>query len=416
MAAPKYTIILDDDERGKRSGYFGELLSGRISSSKDRDFICVDLKAGQQVVFELQGLSKAYFQEISLKSQADSIPVPFFVKSHLKEKSLVFTASQDGKYELEIRGAATGWSSWYDLKIQDIGCYNIDNAINVPHEFWSIQNKSRLELNEYRFFLDSLAETSHYSFGKLLVASEIGWGAVDAYDFKIKSGVSTFSTKELSGVDFEVDFELAVNKAINFWNHLIIGKTSANHNSKSLDELLINFTQVAEPKAGHESAYAYASAGGRVMADGLASQALISINMQNITEAIKKSTQPGQDKFDTGSLTNILIHEVAHALGFSSSILERHNLLKKDAEGKFTHEYVGYNAVKIYNQLSKNSVDSILMDDSNAHWREDLSYFSNELMSPKANRNDIDSMFVSPVTLGVLSDLGYIIDYSALGM
>ena len=113
-----------------------------------------------------------------------------------------------------------------------------------------------------------------------------------------------------------------------------------------------------------------------------------------------------------GILTSVIIHEIAHVLGFGSNYLW-------DA-GKFyaplSGQYTGANALNEYRSLSGNGSATYVPVETgggsgtaNAHWRETV--FGRELMTGWSSSSL--PMPLSRLTIGAMEDLGYTVNYSA---
>ena len=139
-----------------------------------------------------------------------------------------------------------------------------------------------------------------------------------------------------------------------------------------------------------------ASAGGNAVSDGLigSSQATGSITIDEADLDSMKSN---------GSAYSVYLHEMMHAVGFSSS-------------GFGGATYTGTNAVAQYNEIMGTSVDSLALENdggdgtAGSHWEEDD--FDNELMTGYSE-GGIQPEPLSKVSIGVLEDSGYTVDYDA---
>ena len=106
-----------------------------------------------------------------------------------------------------------------------------------------------------------------------------------------------------------------------------------------------------------------------------------------------------------GNLDNVLLHELIHALTSPRQLWSAYGLV---SGGNF----VGANAVTEYQVLTQSNVSSVPLESSGgegtagAHW--DLGTFGNELMVGWAGPD----MRLSRVTIGMLEDMGYEVDYS----
>lgn len=126
-----------------------------------------------------------------------------------------------------------------------------------------------------------------------------------------------------------------------------------------------------------------------------------------------------QSMLDSGILIEVLTHEIGHILGFSSYILARKGLIvnpSSDSEVLDTI-FTGSNALTKFNSIGGDQYTlggKVPLENQygtgsvNGHWRE--SVFGTELMSSSiaAAGNPL-----SVATIGLLEDLGYVVDYSA---
>jgi len=128
-------------------------------------------------------------------------------------------------------------------------------------------------------------------------------------------------------------------------------------------------------------------------------------------------TSIGMMQFDTadlemmeakGTLGDVILHEMGHIFGFPAFI-DRFGLAED-------YEYKGVNALRAYRELTGNStLEYIPLADGStqirpgSHWKE--SVFNEELMTGFAE--SMPPMPISIVTIGMLEDLGYSVNYSA---
>lgn len=113
-----------------------------------------------------------------------------------------------------------------------------------------------------------------------------------------------------------------------------------------------------------------------------------------------------------GQLDEVVLHEMAHALGFGT-VWEELDLLI-GASG-WNPRYVGEQAVEEYNNTFGLNVNSIPVEDGggagtrNSHWEE--SVFDNELMTGFLNRGEDNP--ISSITVAAMGDLGYDVNLGA---
>lgn len=112
-----------------------------------------------------------------------------------------------------------------------------------------------------------------------------------------------------------------------------------------------------------------------------------------------------------GSLFNVILHEMGHVIGIGT-LWENHNFL----EGKGTSNplFVGPNAMREYGVLLGKGPTKVPAANTggpgtaDSHWREKT--FGNELMSGYADKGLLP---LSRLTIAMLEDLGYEVDYDA---
>lgn len=115
---------------------------------------------------------------------------------------------------------------------------------------------------------------------------------------------------------------------------------------------------------------------------------------------------------DNGILTTVIMHEIAHVLGFGSDYLW-------DYRGFYAHhsgQYTGANALNEYRSMSGNPSAAYVPVETgggggteDAHWSEDV--FGRELMTGWSSSSL--PMPLSRLTIGAMEDLGYTVNYSA---
>jgi Ca2+-binding RTX toxin-like protein len=109
-----------------------------------------------------------------------------------------------------------------------------------------------------------------------------------------------------------------------------------------------------------------------------------------------------------GALTDVALHEFAHALGFGTVWTDQRLIA---GEGTTNPRFVGRQATAEYNRAFRNSEPNVPVENvggagsANSHWRESL--FGNELMSSVLNTG---SNPLSRVTVAALADMGYDVD------
>ncbi|MBX9620978.1 MAG: peptidase [Alphaproteobacteria bacterium] len=110
-----------------------------------------------------------------------------------------------------------------------------------------------------------------------------------------------------------------------------------------------------------------------------------------------------------GSLLNVIMHEMGHALGFGS-IWQHLNLIGGDDSNPL---FIGNNAVEVYSSWRKSKtlmavpLENIPRPGTfKSHWKESI--FGNELMTGFLDRGPNP---LSPLTIAAFEDMGYEVDY-----
>ena len=118
----------------------------------------------------------------------------------------------------------------------------------------------------------------------------------------------------------------------------------------------------------------------------------------------------GVDMADAGdleALTETMIHEFGHALGFIGGVYNnpsRFNYL--DSSGNYVGPQSGSNALAEYQRIAPGATSIPMEPGDDGHWNEAV--FDTEIMTPIADINSV----ISTLTVGLLEDIGYAVDYS----
>ena len=134
-------------------------------------------------------------------------------------------------------------------------------------------------------------------------------------------------------------------------------------------------------------------------------------------------------RFGTTFLRRLVVHEMAHALGFGTTF-RWHALLRNPAEG-FQHtpgvttlpdtHFAGPSAVTAFDEIGgasytgakvpvENDTEEYGAGGLDGHWRETV--FESELMTASISTSSSTSQPRSTVTIAALADLGYSVDYT----
>ena len=105
-------------------------------------------------------------------------------------------------------------------------------------------------------------------------------------------------------------------------------------------------------------------------------------------------------------LERVIIHELAHALGFSGSHWELFSLVDTGSDPHFK----GSSAIAAFNAAGGTSYtgNKVPISTDHSHWRE--SVFVDEIMTPYISDDETDP--VSAITLQAMADIGYTVDLS----
>jgi len=116
----------------------------------------------------------------------------------------------------------------------------------------------------------------------------------------------------------------------------------------------------------------------------------------------------------SGTLTNVILHEMGHVLGIGTLWSQKNFLDVTDATNPL---YVGANALREYRTLAANATATGVPVENTGgagtagvHWRE--SVFKTELMTGYVEQPGV-AMPISRMTVGGLQDLGYMVNYAA---
>jgi flagellin-like hook-associated protein FlgL len=213
------------------------------------------------------------------------------------------------------------------------------------------------------------------------IADGLGRGATGDYKIEVK-----FETNA-SGTELEAKHKALVERAARRVEAMITGDVSGG---QAIDNVItVKLKDTGDGVGGNLASAGMSTAYG---ASGLAASGQMTIDEDDL------------DSMITGGYAyGTYIHEIMHAVGFSSS--------HPDFSGS---TYNGANAIAQYNEIMGTSVTSLNIEDdgglgtAGSHWEQDD--FSNELMTGYVSLGETP---LSKVTVGALEDLGYEVDYNA---
>ena len=201
--------------------------------------------------------------------------------------------------------------------------------------------------------------------------------------------VSQFNIDVIYVDQFETTVTTAVEAAVAKWEEIIVGDLSQQG---AIDDFEVTI------QAGLLGDSDSDGAGGVLANAGPRAQRTAS----DANPYLPYTGDVGIDMADTGDLqqlTEVMIHELGHALGFVSGVIDDFDYL--DANTNF----VGSQALAQYQKISPGA-QSVPMQVGGSHWDE--TEFGVEIMTPSWSPNSVVSM----LTVGLFDDLGYDVDYS----
>ena len=237
------------------------------------------------------------------------------------------------------------------------------------------------------FFTDGKVFTGDSAFSTLddnNIADGLGRGANGDYKIEIK-----FETNA-AGTELEAKHKALVERAARRVEAMITGDVSGG---QAIDNTITVKLKDTSDGVGNNLASAGMST---AYGDGTAASGQMTIDEADL------------DAMITGGYAyGTYIHEIMHAVGFSSS---HPNFPASNG----TATYNGANAIAQYNEIMGTSVTTLNIEDgggagtAGSHWEQDD--FSNELMTGWVSTGATP---LSKVTVGALEDLGYEVDYNA---
>ncbi len=205
-------------------------------------------------------------------------------------------------------------------------------------------------------------------------------------------------------------FQSFFDDAEAFWESQIAGRADGSTFQISIDASVAPNDGAGGTLASAGPTFATCSFGGSFSADilgcnGIGGTVYSVAGDMNFDSADIGTFAAGGPNFGDGGLLDIIIHEMAHVLGFGT--LWGLNGLYTDG----TFQYTAPNALAAYQAECDASATFVPVEDGggpgtvDGHWDETFACGSGEIMT-----GFIDSRnFLSGVTLGALEDLGYVI-------
>ncbi len=203
------------------------------------------------------------------------------------------------------------------------------------------------------------------------------------------SVTSEFTIDVIFGTGLNANVETATAAAVARWEEIIIGDLS---DQGAIDDFQITIQAglLGDPDSDGT---------GGVLANA---GPLLRRSASDPNPFLPYTAQCGVDMADTGNiqqLTEVMIHELGHALGFIGGVLGDFNYL--DANTNF----IGPQALAQYQKISPGAL-AVPMQVGGGHWDE--TEFGVEIMTPSWNPNSV----LSVLTVGVFDDLGYDVNYA----
>jgi hypothetical protein len=203
------------------------------------------------------------------------------------------------------------------------------------------------------------------------------------------SVTSEFTIDVIFGTGLNANVETATAAAVARWEEIIIGDLS---DQGAIDDFQITI------QAGLLGDSDSDGAGGTLANAG----PLLQRSASDPNPFLPYTAQCGVDMADTGNiqqLTEVMIHELGHALGFIGGVLSDFNYLDENTN------FIGPQALAQYQKISPGA-QTVPMQVGGGHWDE--TEFGVEIMTPFWSPNSV----LSVLTVGVFDDLGYEVNYA----
>ena len=188
--------------------------------------------------------------------------------------------------------------------------------------------------------------------------------------------------------------------AANRWAEIIVGDLPDVRTASALiDDLAINASVTAIDGVGGVLGRAGPTAFRSMSQGGLPYSGTMQFDTADIANLLT-----------AGTLGDVVLHEMAHVMGFSGSVFQRFGLVAPSN----VYAYTGTYALQAYASLTSAAPTNVPLETSGgqgtaaSHWSETV--FDKELMTGFAENTP--PMPISIVTVGALRDLGYEVDYT----
>lgn len=214
---------------------------------------------------------------------------------------------------------------------------------------------------------------------------------------------NTTNTATVSTFDIEIDFNgneiyaSAFTRAAERWESIITSDlTDVQTFNGRIDDLRITATVMDIDGPGHVLGQAAPTG---IRSNGLPFAGIMQFDSADIDNMIANGTYDG-----------VILHEMGHVLGISNWFFDRLDLLNPNNE----FQYTGENGVEAFRTVSDNASANFIPLEQNGGRGTAGSHFDEALFDTELMTGFVDSsMQLSIVTVGVLEDIGYSVNYQA---
>lgn len=433
-----------DDARTTSALPIGQAVDGRIEVAGDEDWLAVALTAGQGYVFDLtsSGLADPY---LALFNGAGTLVASDDDGGGGLNSRILFQPTASGTYYLAAKDYANGTDAYrlssgvtniddYSDTTATSGRLNVGSTLSGRIEAVGDRDAVAVTLQagqsyEIRMTSSGLPDpylSLHDANGNSLLADDDSGGGRNAMlTYKAPTsgtyyvlardyanGTGTYqlaaSTVTPAGSAYSIDvryegdaqYRSYFDAAAQRWAQVITGDLPDIQDSRfgRIDDLLIEASVVSIDGAGGilgQAGYTGLRSTGN---GGLPYRGIMQFDVADLAAMVRN-----------GTLGSVILHEMGHVLGISESMFQIRGLTSNGA-------FVGTHAVQQYRQLSTSAAASSvpLENDGGAgtrgsHWEESI--FNTELMTGYAE--SAPPMPLSSLTIAVLQDLWYAVNYSA---